>query len=201
MVLANLHERTVLRKEATYPHEELIARCRDNDRQAQRELYQLYVRPMFNVCYRIVNQQEEAEDVLQEAFVRMFRQLDTYRQEASFGSWFKRIVVNASLNHIKKRQLKWQQVERMHGQPQETVLQEEENSVEMERFSVQQVQQAMEALPEGYRLVFNLYLFEDWTHREIAGELGISESTSKSQLNRAKKKMKELLIQQSYEKN
>ena len=92
-----------LEKAVTYPHLEIVERCIKNDRQAQQELYSLYAQPMYNVCYRIVNHQEEAEDVLQEAFIRMFKNIDTYRKDSSFGVWFKRIVVNGALNHIKKK--------------------------------------------------------------------------------------------------
>jgi RNA polymerase sigma-70 factor (ECF subfamily) len=155
---------------------------------------------MYNVCYRIVNQQEEAEDVLQEAFVRMFRQLDSYRKEASFGAWFKRIVVNGALNHIKKRERLTKNLENINYGKAEYLLEEEEED-DLPNYSVNQIQNALELLPEGYRVVFCLYLFEEYTHKQIAEELKISESTSKSQLNRAKKKMKELLTQRINERN
>lgn len=177
----------------TYPHLELIQLCRSNNRQAQQQLYQLYAQPMFNVCYRIVNRQEEAEDVLQEAFVKMFQQIDTYRQESSFGAWFKRIVVNSALNHLKKEKRTAENIENLKNETQEVIFEEEVDS-NLPSYSVNQIQDAMELLSEGYRVVFSLYLFEDYSHKEIANELGITESTSKSQLNRAKKKMRELLL-------
>lgn len=154
---------------------------------------------MFNVCYRIVNQQEEAEDVLQEAFIKMFKQIESYREEASFGAWFKRIVINGSLNHIKQRKRHSEQIEQLKDESHEVV--KEESEEHLPNYTVNQVKNAMELLPEGYRIVFSLYLFEEYSHKEIAEELGITESTSKSQLNRAKKKMKELLIQKAYENN
>lgn len=176
-----------------HPHLELIQACKQNDRKAQHSLYQLYAQPMFNVCYRIVNQQEEAEDVLQEAFIRMFCQIETYREEASFGAWFKRIVINGSLNHIKKRKKQQDKIEHLKDESKESIAEEDEP--DLPTYSVNQVQSALELLPEGYRIVFSLYLFEEYSHREIAEELGITESTSKSQLNRAKKKIRELLKQ------
>lgn len=182
-----------------HPHLDLIKACKSNDRKAQHKLYQLYAQPMFNVCYRIVNQQEEAEDVLQEAFIRMFHQIETYREEASFGTWFKRIVINGSLNHIKKRQRLEEKTEHLKDESKESISEEDEPN--LPTYSINQVQSALELLPEGYRVVFSLYLFEEYSHREIAEELGITKSTSKSQLNRAKKKMRELLKEMSYGNN
>lgn len=185
--------------EIVHPHLELIQLCKVNNRQAQQQLYKLYAQPMFNVCYRIINQQEEAEDVLQDAFVKMFQNISSYREEASFGSWFKRIVVNNALNHLKKEKRLADNLERIKNENQENVF-EEEMDAALPSYTVGQIQDAMELLSEGYRVVFSLYLFEDYTHKEIADELGITESTSKSQLNRAKKKMRELLINR-YSKN
>lgn len=181
-----------MKETITYPHVDLVEACRSNNRQAQQKLYQLYAQPMFNVCYRIVNQHEEAEDVLQEAFVKMFRQINSYRQESSFGSWFKRIVVNTSLNYLKQKKRQQANFENFKNENDEIIV-EEEVEADQPNYSVSQVQSAMELLPEGYRVVFSLYLFEDYSHKEIASELGITESTSKSQLNRAKKKIKEML--------
>ena len=185
---------------AIHPHAELVEQCKSNDRFAQRKLYELYSGPMFNVCYRIVNQQEEAEDVLQEAFVRMFRQIKDFRQEASFGSWFKRIVINGALNHIKKKKRLQTYFDDMKDEHYDHITEEENGSDEV-NYSVDQVRNAMEKLPEGYRVVFSLYLFENYSHKSIANELGISESTSKSQLSRAKKKIKEIIIRKDYENN
>ncbi len=201
MVLAYLLKvkRGKLTTIASHPHLELVKACKQNNRKAQQSIYRLYAKPMFNVCYRIVNQKEEAEDVLQEAFIRMFKQIDTYREESSFGAWFKRIVINGALNHIKKKRKDSEQLEQLKDDSQENLTQE--NEEDLPSYTINQVQDTMELLPEGYRIVFSLYLFEDYSHREIAKELGITESTSKSQLNRAKKKMKELLIQRAYENN
>ncbi len=144
---------------------------------------------MFNVCLRIVQNREEAEDVLQECFIDIFNKLNTWRGEASFGSWVKRIVVNRSINHIKKKKMVWVDDSDLANLSEE----EKENEQEELPYTVEQVKSALKQLSEGYRLVFTLYLFEDYSHKEIAEQLNITESTSKSQLNRAKKKMKELL--------
>lgn len=167
----------------------LIDRCKQDDRSAQYELYQLYAKAMFNVSYRIVNHEQEAEDVLQESFVKMFSQLGTYRNESSFGAWFKRIVVNQSINHLKKRNKELEKLENLSHEE----FDEESVEESVPQATVSQIQSAMELLPEGYRIVFALYLFEDYSHQEIAKKLGISVSTSKSQLNRAKKKLKEII--------
>ena len=184
----------------THPHLDLVNRCKENDRQSQHKIYQLYAKPMFNVCYRIVNQHDEAQDVLQESFINMFKQIGSYREESSFGAWFKRIVINNSLNHIKRRDREKIRLEALKNEADQESYEMEEEPIP--QTSIVEIQNAMELLPAGYRLVFTLYLFEEYSHREIAEELGITESTSKSQLNRAKKKMKEILInKKSYEKN
>jgi RNA polymerase sigma factor (sigma-70 family) len=170
-------------------HEDLIRRCRQGDQGAYFKLYQLYKRSMYNVGYRIVNNEAEAEDVLQEAFISAFRNLAYYRGDATFGAWLKRIVVNKAINYLKKRQL-----ERLPDDEKWDVKEEEYTDV-LEHFpySVAQVRDAIGRLPDGYRAVLSLYLLEGYDHSEIGEILGISESTSKSQFNRSKKKLKELL--------
>lgn len=172
---------------ATYHiHTEIVDRCLAGDRTAYEELYGLYGKAMYNVSLRITNDQAEAEDVLQEAFVSAFQYLGTFNQKASFGAWLKRIVVNKALNHIKRRKLDTIPMEEALD------MQEEEYDVDFE-YSVKQVKRAMQQLPDGYRSVFSLYLLEGYDHREIAQIMGITESTSKSQYNRSKKKLLEIL--------
>jgi RNA polymerase sigma factor (sigma-70 family) len=147
-------------------------------------------RAMYNICYRMTGQQEEAEDMLQESFTYAFSRLGSFRFESSFGAWLKRIVVNTCINHLKKRKVDLVYTEH-HNDPAP-----EHDPVDYEeiKFRVEQVRRAMEKLPEGYRIVFSLYLLEGYDHKEISEILGISESTSKSQFLRAKKKMKEILM-------
>ncbi len=142
---------------------------------------------MFNVAYRIVHDEDEAEDVLQEGFISAFRNLKNYRQEAAFGAWLKRIVVNKAINAVKRK--------RMDRFPEEgnIELSEEEDQFTDFPFTVEQVRNAIDQLPDGYRMVLSLYLLEGYDHGEIAEILGITESTSKSQFNRSKKKLRELL--------
>lgn len=170
-------------------HQELIDRCRTGDQEAHFKLYKLYSRAMYNVGYRITGNEEDAEDVLQEAFVSAFKNLENYRGDATFGAWLKRIVVNKSINVIKKRR------ENVVAQEDEFDVPVEEAETDyMPELSVDKVRKCIEILPDGYRTVLSLYLLEGYDHEEIAGIMGITESTSKSQLNRAKGKLKELLI-------
>ncbi len=144
---------------------------------------------MYNVGYRIVNNVEEAEDVLQDAFISAFNNLESYRGDSTFGAWLKRIVINKAINYVNKRK-----PERLPEDEHFDVKEEEEVDVlEGFPFTVEKVRVAIEALPDGYRSVLSLYLLEGYDHGEIAEILGITESTSKSQFNRAKKKLKELL--------
>ncbi|MBX2901549.1 MAG: RNA polymerase sigma factor [Cyclobacteriaceae bacterium] len=170
-------------------HSELIARCRLGDRAAYYQIYKLYCRSMYNVGYRIVNNADEAEDVLQEAFTSAFKNLEGYRGDSSFGSWLKRIVINKAINYLHKRK-----ADRLPDDDRWDIAEVvEENNLDAFPFSVEQVRNAMERLPDGYRTVLSLYLLEGYDHAEIGEILKVTESTSKSQYNRAKKKLRELL--------
>lgn len=142
---------------------------------------------MYNTALRISGNGDDAKDILQESFVDMFMKLESFRMESSFGAWFKRIVVNKSLNHIRKKRPVFQDAADIADVPMD-----EDEAAPFE-YDIKDVRSAAKELPEGYRLVFNLYMFEDFSHREIASEMGISEATSKSQLSRAKKKLRELV--------
>ena len=170
-------------------HDSLIARCRTGDREAHYQLYKLYSRAMFNVGYRITKSEEEAEDVLQEAFVSAFRNLDRYRGDSTFGAWLKRIVINKAINVLQKK--KHEMLPDDHDQW--DVADEEPIAEYREDLTVDRVKKAIEQLPDGYRTVLSLYLLEGYDHQEIGEIMGITESTSKSQLNRAKNKLKDLL--------
>ena len=169
-------------------HDELIARCKAGDREAHYKLYKLYSRAMYNVSFRITGREEDAEDALQEAFISAFRNLEGYRGDASFGAWLKRIVVNKAINVLKKRKL-----ELIPEDETWDVSEPEPEAEYREELTVDRVRKTIEQLPEGYRAVLSLYLIEGYDHEEIASILQISESTSKSQLNRAKNKLRELL--------
>ncbi len=169
-------------------HDELIARCRAGDRDAYYRLYKLYARSMFNVSFRITGREEDAEDALQEAFISAFRNLDHYRADATFGAWLKRIVVNKSINVLKKRKHEWLPDNESWEVEQEPAAEEYR-----EELTVDRVKKAIAELPDGYRTVLSLYLLEGYDHQEIADIMAISVSTSKSQLNRAKARLREKL--------
>ena len=172
-------------------HKKWIEASKKGNERAKYELYQLYAKAMFNVCYRLMNNREEAEDMLQEAFTQAFLNLDTFRYESSFGGWLKRIVVNTCINEINRRKVELTYCDDFY----QNNLTEDEGETEVP-FTVANIMNAMKQLPEGGRMVFSLYLLEGYDHVEISQILNISESTSKSQFMRAKRRIVELLGQQ-----
>ncbi len=168
-------------------HQDLISRCVAGDQEAHYQLYKLYSKAMYNTAWRITNDPDDAEDVLQEAFISAFRNLRHFRQDATFGSWLKKIVVNKAINFLKRK--------KMESIPEDENwdLAEKEQEEYAEPLTVERVKRAIQQLPDGYRSVLSLYLLEGYDHQEIAQILGITESTSKSQFNRSKKKLRELL--------
>ena len=173
-------------------HEHIVERCIRGDQKAFYEIYQLYSKAMFNVCYRIIGEEEVAEDVLQEAFVNAFQNIASYQKKASFGAWLKKIVVNKAISYLRKQQLEVVELnDRMD------ISDEKEDDSDLS-LKVDVVREAIQKLPKGFRVVFSLYLLEGYDHKEIAEILNISESTSKSQYNRAKKKLKEILREEVY---
>ncbi len=168
----------------------LLEQCRRGDLRACRQLYEQYARAMFNICLRMLNNTSDAEDMLQEAFFQVFKSIGTYRGEASIGAWIKRIVINKCLNHLKKKKFYFEDIEQVEVGEEEKV---DENAHEL---TVEKVREAIRRLPEGYRLVLTLYLFEDYSHKEIAQSLGISESTAKTQYMRAREKVRQMVKEQ-----
>jgi len=174
----------------THPeiHRQIIEDCKLGKRKAQFRLYRLYAKAMFNICYRMVNNRADAEDLLQEAFTDAFIKLGSFRYESTFGAWIKSIVVNRCINHLKKRNPDVFITDHLPDRHEE-----EEINYQDIRFRVDALQKAVGQLPEGYRVILSLYLFEGYDHEEIASILGISVSTSKSQYFRAKLKIREIL--------
>ena len=174
-----------------YIHKSIIEASKKGKDKSKFELYQLYSKAMFNVCYRMMNNREEAEDMLQDAFTQAFMKLDSYRYESSFGAWLKRITVNTCINAINKKKVDLTYCEEIYD------FELPEDHIENEvRFTVANVTKAMEKLPKGGRMVFSLYLLEGYDHVEIAQIMGITESTSKSQFMRAKRRIIEILKEQ-----
>lgn len=136
----------------------------------------------------MLNDRTEAEDLLQDSFAEAFMKLDSFRYESAFGAWLKRIVVNKCINHLKKKRAQLVYTEHVPESNHEN--EDDTSTLQME---VKRIHAAMEKLPDGYRVIFTLYLIEGYDHSEIAQILEISESTSKSQFSRAKQKIKEIL--------
>ena len=168
-------------------HIELVAACRKGNRQAQFELYKLYAKAMYNVSLRIVNDDDEAEDVLQEAFLDAFSRLESFRAETTFGLWLKQIVINKSINQLRKRKAEFVSLDGID------IADEVAHTEEDLQYQVNEIKEAVAQLPDGYRVVLTLYLFEGYDHEEISHILKISENTSRSQYMRAKTKLNSLL--------
>ncbi|OFX28231.1 MAG: RNA polymerase [Bacteroidetes bacterium GWA2_32_17] len=170
-------------------HKKLVERCIHCERKAQFELYKLYSKAMFNICYRMLNNKSDAEDMLQEVFTETFSRIHSFRFDSTIGAWIKRITVNKCINEINRKKTNLNFVEDISVFDKGEIEEEEENIP----LSVDNVKNAMEQLPNGSRIIFSLYLLEGYDHEEISQILNISESTSKTQYMRAKQKVKELL--------
>ena len=173
----------------------LVERCRLNDRQAQAEIYRRYAKAMFNAALRITGDYAEAEDVLQESFLSAFRELSSYKGDSSFGAWLKRIVVNKSINCLRQRRLALVPLGEQHYEEPAEAAGPSPDDEAAAGYRADVLRRCIQELPDGYRVVLSLYLLEGYDHLEIAGILGISESTSKSQYSRARVRLRELAAQ------
>ena len=142
---------------------------------------------MYNICYRILGSEAAAEDALQESFISAFQNLKSYQGKSAFGAWLKRIVINKAISHLRKVQMELVDIDKGYDAPE---LEDDDNALLLH---VDAVRKGIDQLPSGFRVVFSLYLLEGYDHKEIAEILGITESTSKSQYNRAKARLKEIL--------
>ena len=168
-------------------HVSLVNDCRNGNRNAQFEIYKLYANAMYNVALRIVNDEAEAEDVLQEAFLDAFNRIADFRQETTFGLWLKQIVINRAINYLRKRKAEFVSIDEVE------IADEPSYNEEETHLKIETIKAAINELPDGYRVVLTLYLFEGYDHEEIAHILKITENTSRSQYMRAKKKLNSLL--------
>jgi RNA polymerase sigma-70 factor (ECF subfamily) len=172
-------------------HQELLEACKRGDPQAQMKLYKLYYKPMFHISLRILSDRMEAEDVMQEAFLIAFRSLPRVDLNISFGGWLKRIVVNRSLDALRKRRPEVELTGEFSDEPgYQSEIFEESDAVQDK---VGKIKRAMQRLPEKYRLVLSLNLFEGYDHDEIGQILGINASTSRAHLSRGKQKLLQLI--------
>lgn len=178
-------------------HRTIVERCQSGDRQAQFELYRLYSKAMYNVCLRMVRDELDAEDLLQNSFVDVFTKLHTFRFQSSVGAWIKRIVVNNCINFLKRKKIYFEELDDRHVPVEEDTT----GHPPIQGLSVELVRKAMYELPDGYRVVFSLYMLEGYDHKEIGNILGVTEATSKSQYSRARKKLREIIQSQKQASN
>lgn len=171
-------------------HQELIDDCRSGDSKAQFEIYKLYYKAMFNTSLRLLNDSMEAEDIMQEAFLSAFSKIHTYKEEVSFGAWLKRIVVNRSLDVIKKRKLDLEPIEdyKLADVPDEPIASDDEVAQQLA-----EVKQAITQLPENYRVLITLHLIEGFDHEEVSEILEMSNSAVRTGYSRARKRLKEIM--------
>ncbi|MFM2338805.1 MAG: hypothetical protein RL115_1998 [Bacteroidota bacterium] len=169
--------------------EAILKRCLRNDAVAQRELYNKYSPKMLAVCYRFAHNREDAEDMLQEGFIKVFLQIHSFECRGSFEGWIRRIMVHTCINILKKNKKFNESVDIIHA----SGIQTREESVSAV-IQAKQVVECIRILPMGYRTVLNLYAIEGYSHREIASMLDIEESTSRSQYTRAKSMLEDILV-------
>ena len=169
----------------------IVKECRKGKRKGYSLLYRKYSPVLLGLCIRYTQNRDEAEDVLQDGFIKVFQKIKTFENKGSFEGWLKRIMVNTAINYYKSNKKYRLHEDYDVNNINHTLLQNEDETVEVETPLKQEELLAMiNELPVGYRLVFNMYVFDGLTHKEIAGELGISVGTSKSQLSKARKHLK-----------
>jgi RNA polymerase sigma-70 factor (ECF subfamily) len=175
--------------------EQIIEGCKRNEPACFESLYRRYAARLMSLALRYANTTFEAEDILQEAFIRIFQTIGSYTHRGSFEGWLKRIVAHTAINHYHKHK------KHFVGGPDEGNSEPDGDAGlggVVDQLSAEELIHIIQSLPDGYRMVFNLYEMEGFTHREIAGMLGIAESSSKSQLTRAKQLLRKLLIQSGF---
>jgi RNA polymerase sigma-70 factor (ECF subfamily) len=177
----------------TLTENRLIENCIGGDRKSQRELYDMYSSKMFAVCLRYARNQMDAEDILQEGFVKLYNNLHRFRGEGSFDGWVRRIFVNTAIEHIRKKNLSAIASEVMEH------IHDTDKSA-LDSLYEKDLIKRTTTLSDGYRTVFTMYAVDGYSHKEIAQELGITESTSKSQFSRAKALLRSMLTSKALKK-
>lgn len=172
---------------------QIIEGCKQNKAKAQMQLYDRYCQAMFIIANRYVKDQHTAEDVMQDAFIKVFKKMDTYKGEVTIGAWIKRIVINQCIDYLKKRKIEVVGIEEKYFEADAQSTWTVDDNV-----NIQMIIQAIEELPEKYKVVLKLYLLEGYDHQEIAQVLNITEVSSRSQLMRGKNKLKSQLKALNY---
>ena len=169
--------------------EDIIDRCKKNDSKAQEFLFNTYSKVLLGICCRYVRDRDDAEDVLQDSFIKIFLNIGKFKNEGSFEGWMKRITVNSALHFIKEKQkIKFESADNL------SIIEEDENEQEIEKdIKAEYILECLNELPTGYRTIFNLHLVEGFSHKEVAEKLGIKESTSRSQFTKARRFLIDLI--------
>lgn len=163
---------------------QIIAGCKEQKREAQRMLYETYSRKMYSICLRYCSDQSSAQDLLQDGFIKVFNHIGSFQEKGSFEGWLKRIFINLALENLRKKKTIFQLAEDIDKFPE--LIDESTEDDQMYKISEGELLKMVQELPRGYSTVFNLYAIEDYSHKEIAELLGVSEGTSRSQYVRAR---------------
>jgi len=175
-------------------HKSLIDKCKQNETKAQFEIYKLYNKAMYNTSLRILNNANEAEEAMQDAFLKAFQSIDSFRFESNFGVWLRRITVNICLDKLRKHKIIFDQIDEHTNE-----IEEDNDTAELieeSEIMIKKIKTALSLLPDRERTVLSLYLFENYSHKDIAKATNIPLATSRTQYFRAKKKLLEQINKQ-----
>lgn len=191
-LLGNFFHTTHIYTQVLHPmtDEELIDKCLGGDQRAQKELFDKFSRKMMSVCMRYIHDREQAEDVLQDGFVKVFTHLKSFKRQGSFEGWIRRTMVNTALDHLRK-------AKNLHidADISEAEFLAGEDEKVVGKMRVEELMQLISEMPPGYRTVFNMYAIEGYSHQEIADELGVTESTSKTQYRKARNYLMNIIVE------
>lgn len=168
---------------------QLIEGCKRQDRKSQQLVYEKYARVMYGICLRYSSDREAAQDLLQDGFIKVFMNINSFENKGSFEGWMKRIFINLALENIRKDKTKKLQSDDIENISDIDIADETEGDID--KITEDELLAMVQELPQGYRSVFNLYAIEDYSHKEISEMLGIAEGTSRSQYIRARALLQE----------
>lgn len=203
-----------------YNEEQIIKGCKRNKKHAQKELFEKYAPGMRGICKRYAHNSDEAKDILQEGFIKIFKEIKKYSGKGSFEGWLKKVMVNTAINHYHKNKKFYRQYDPDNENIDASIAEEDNYEQENEeidkkdinedvidiglilkaRFSAEELLETIKILPDEYRMVFNLYFIENYRHKEIAGLLNIAENTSRIRLLRARSMIRKELYTKTIEK-
>ena len=173
--------------------EKLIEGCQRNDRQSQKDLYDNYSRQMYSICLRYCHDQASATDALQEGFIKVYKYIQSYNNTGNIYNWIKKIIVRACLDQIKKEKVHFSlDIENVNP-----IDHKYELDINFDDYTYKKILQILECIPPGYKLIFSMYVLDEMSHTEIASMLDITESTSRTQLYKARKLIKKNLLEYS----